>query len=375
MTTRAVMIPSPLLLLFALYSLSAFWHHESKPLGQQEVWFYMELLDQDRADAWGSFLETDLEVAKSLLNKACISQVPQTIFKEPLPRTKYAVSEYLAEITDGTHAALDNIKYVTKGAQVWMVYASPVFFPGGPPELIKHANDIAIFMTVASQDGVPFQVHVGINRSYQFYLSDHVVPRRLSTLLHGFAAKTVLEQIDPGKVYMITNPTVPMSTVMKKSIPADQLFIGTFPAEEFCSCEEMDIRVMTAKLKPLREYLEKAKNEEDAIECIDTLRNHFGTAHNFPIEFYHFTGIGTVYVTIKDVDTGEVLMEYKWMSNHSFWQELSIKKWDQDVTYLKGGLVLHGNECRQLEWFFSAFMTTEFYHVVRMKDLVEAYGK
>jgi hypothetical protein len=129
-------------------------------------------------------------------------------------------------IFEDSYDAIDRFRsvlYESKSAEVWVAYVLDKKPQGGFSE--SDLSNVVMAVSVATSQGVPFQVHMGISRNPLFISSSGSSVSGLSVQLHAFAAK-VMRTLHPEKKFLITNPLPQMTEILKKSLPQDAVKIG-----------------------------------------------------------------------------------------------------------------------------------------------------
>lgn len=176
------------------------------------LFFVMEPVSSlEDVDKWDKFFK-DREQIRSSVIKPLVKKFGHIQAKRhvqgALEKLAFASTNAVAE------DALKLIKNFTQ-ASTWMAYVSDTR-PNGKISL-SNMESIEMSVGVASQMGLPMQVHLGIIRSLAFLQAGKTTTPKLSLKLHGFIAKT-MKKIDPAKRLLITKPLDSMARIFQDNL-------------------------------------------------------------------------------------------------------------------------------------------------------------
>ena len=199
----------------------------TKKEGINECNFFMEKLNDDNFQFWKNYnkyqdIATSRSGAKDSLGNKIEASAGVSSFKEVLNLYKnYETGEkniinydiWIAYITSRKHIKTNEFRQLT-------VDFSKIDTKNGKG-MYKPYDDIEMTVTMCVDNISPITTHMGISKNFLYFgwYYDFKIHKNLSSYLHSFIAK-VSNSIYPEnkKLYMVTNPVVPMRNILDKSL-------------------------------------------------------------------------------------------------------------------------------------------------------------
>jgi len=187
---------------------------------EEGFYFVLERISEKKSyETWIKYVD-DMQGYRREITKPLID-------KYGLNANKYANTQ-LQKVAMQTAAIENDIKRALSfydTAQVWMAYVTDEL----PTHRFSFGKRSHIEMSVAVilDEKSPLEVHLGIARGLRYIENMGAYHKDISILLHGFGAKTILQQY-PQKRYVVTNPLQSMAKIFLEKLDHQYISFDRF---------------------------------------------------------------------------------------------------------------------------------------------------